>query len=191
MNYFNKIISSLFTFSISFITIIKFRLIILSFIAIYLLFFAIMSYVLYKSYLLALERVNDFVYSNMSKDISRLNWNYPISNYVENIPSINHINNVYNSLGITDYNDYIYNISKNSQVLHTILDKNSQLQSNTSSIVLADIVYQNSQLFADLSEEVLKRFIKLSLPLAISALLLGGTYLLENVNLVNLVTIGA
>jgi len=191
MNYFNKIISSLFTFSISFITIIKFRLIILSFIAIYLLFFAIMSYVLYKSYLLALERVNDFVYSNMSKDISRLNWNYPISNYVENIPSINHINNVYNSLGITDYNDYIYNISQNSQVLHTILDKNSQLQSNTSSIVLADIVYQNSQLFADLSEEVLKRFIKLSLPLAISALLLGGTYLLENVNLVNLVTIGA
>lgn len=127
----------------------------------------------------------------MSKDISRLNWNYPISNYVENIPSINHINNVYNSLGITDYNDYIYNISQNSQVLHTILDKNSQLQFNTSSIVLADIVYQNSQLFSDLSEEVLKRFFKLSLPLAISVLLLGGTYLLENVNLVNLVTIGA
>jgi hypothetical protein len=150
-----------------------------------------MSYFLYKSYLFALDSVNEFVYSNMSKDISRLNWNFPISNYVENIPSINHINNVYNSLGITDYNDYIYNISQNSQVLHTILDKNSQLQSNTSSIVLADIVYQNSQLFADLSEEVLKRFFKLSLPLAISVLLLGGTYLLENVNLVNVVAIGA
>jgi len=191
MNYFNKIISSLFTFSISFITIIKFRLIILSFIAIYLLFFAIMSYVLYKSYLLVLDRVNDFVYSNMSRYISRLNWNYPISNYVENIPSINNINNVYHRLGINDYNYYIYNISKNSQVLHTILDKNSQLQSNTSSIVLADIVYQNSQLFADLTEEVLKRFIKLSLPLVLSVFLLGGTYLFENVNLVNLVTIGS
>jgi len=127
----------------------------------------------------------------MSKDISRLNWNYPISNYVENIPSINHINNVYNSLGITDYNDYIYNISQNSQVLHTILNKNSQLQSNTSSIVLADIAYKNSQFFADFSEEVLKRFFKLSLPLAISVLLLSGTYLLENVNLVNVVAIGA
>jgi hypothetical protein len=47
INYFNKIISNIFStqFSISFITIIKFRFIILSFIAIYLLFFVIMSYI--------------------------------------------------------------------------------------------------------------------------------------------------
>jgi hypothetical protein len=136
----------------------------------------------------------------MSHDISRLNWNFPIYNYVEIIPTINHINNVYNSLGIIDYNDYIYNISQNSQVLHTILDKNSQLQSETSSIVLADIVYQKllihkrsriTQLFADLSEELLKRFVRLSLPLVLSAFLLGGTYLLENIDLVNSVTIGS
>lgn len=49
----------------------------------------------------------------MSHDISRLNWNFPISNYVERIPKINHINSIYNSLGIIDYNDYIYNIYKN------------------------------------------------------------------------------
>lgn len=143
-----------------------------------------MSYILYKSYLLALNKLNEFVYSNMSHDISRLNWNFPIYNYVENIPSINHINNVYNRLGILDYNDYIYNQSQNSQVLHYLLDKNSQLQSKTSSIVLADIIYQNSQLFADLSEEVLKRFFRLSLPLTISLLLLGGTYICENINLI-------
>ena len=86
----------------------------------------------------------------MSQDISRLNWNYPIYNYVEKIPSVNHITKVYNSLGLLNSNFYIYNISQNSQILHSLLDKNSQLQSKTSSIVLADIVYHKSQFFADL-----------------------------------------
>ncbi|SRR6266567_5455761 len=160
----------------SFISIFKFRLIILFFIFIYSIFLLIMIYILYKSYLLSLNKLNEFMYNNMSHDISRLNWNYPIYSYTENIPSINHINYVYHKLDILNYNDYIYNISHNSQVLHSLLDKNQELQSKTSSVVLADIIYQNSQLFVDLTEHYLKRLVKLSLPLMFAIGLLGSIW---------------
>lgn len=49
-------------------------------------------------------------------------------------------------------------------ILNTILTKNPDLQSKTSSVALADIIYQNAQLFADLGEQLLKKMVKLSLP---------------------------
>jgi len=68
----------------SFISILKFKLIILSFVFTYSIFLLIITYILYKSYLLSLNKLNEFMYSNMSHDVSRLNWNYPIYSYVEN-----------------------------------------------------------------------------------------------------------
>ena len=173
ISIFKKIISA------KVITIIKFRFIILCFMVIYSIFLLVGGYLLYQSFYLALNNLNDFVYNNMTESISNLNYNYPIDFIYNRVPSVSHINNVYNTLGIINYNDYIFRHSHNSQVLHSILNTNPQLQSNVSSIVLADIVYQNSQLFADIAEEFLKRYIRLSLPLIISMLLFGSTYALE------------
>lgn len=90
---------------------------------------------------------------------------------------------------IIDYNDYIYNISQNSQVLHSILDKNSNLQSSTSSIaiVLADIIYQNSQLFSDLGVELLRKVVKLSVPLIVAIALYGATLLVETTEILSII----
>lgn len=90
---------------------------------------------------------------------------------------------------IIDYNDYIYNISQNSQVLHSILDKNSNLQSSTSSIaiVLADIIYQNSQLFSDLGVELLRKVVKLSVPLIVGIALYGATLLVETTEILSII----
>lgn len=90
---------------------------------------------------------------------------------------------------IIDYNDYIYNISQNSQVLHSILDKNSNLQSSTSSIaiVLADIIYQNSQLFSDLGVELLRKVVKLSVPLIVAIVLYGATLLVETTEILSII----
>jgi hypothetical protein len=119
------------------------------------------------------------MYDNMSRDISRLNYYRPIHSYVEDIPSINHINMVYHKLGIIDYNDYIYGISPNTQVLHNILAHNPELQAKTSSIVLGDIVHQNAQLVGDLGEQLLKRLLRYSAPLFISTILLAGLCVAE------------
>lgn len=80
-----------------------------------------MAYILYKSYLLSLEKLNEFVYNNLCYDISKLNLNQTIHSYVETIPSVSYINYMYKRLDIVVYNDYIYNISANSQALHSIL----------------------------------------------------------------------
>jgi hypothetical protein len=106
----------------------------------YSIFLAIFGYFLYKAFLFNLDYLKDTFYGNMSHDISRLNYYRPIHSYVESIPTVQHISVVYHRLGIIDYNDYIYNISSNSQALHSILAQSPELQAKTSSIVLGDIV---------------------------------------------------
>lgn len=67
----------------TYLSILKFRIMILFFIFIYTIFFGILLYILYKSYLITLSKLNEFVYGSMAHEISRLNWKIPISNYVE------------------------------------------------------------------------------------------------------------
>lgn len=102
-----------------------------------------MYYILYKSFLFTLASLNEFVYENLSRDITQLNWNYPIHSYCNEIPTQYQITNIYNMLGIIDYNYYIYNISSNTKNLHIILNNKPDLQAKVSSIVLSDIINQN------------------------------------------------
>jgi hypothetical protein len=162
------------------------RLLIILFVIVYSFFFMICIYFLYKSHLNNLSNLNNFTYINMSKDISRLNLYHPIQTYLDIVPSKNHINYVYGKLGIINYNDYIYSMTSDTQTLQHILRNNSTLHQNTSSIVFADIISQHSQLFADLTEEFIKKVFKLSRPLVISVVLLGGFMLLEPNSLVTL-----
>ena len=61
---------------------------------------------------------------------------------------------------------------------------NPVFESQVSSVVLSDIVQQNTKLFADLAEEVVKRIFRLTIPLTVSSLLLGGLLFLEKSQLV-------
>jgi hypothetical protein len=83
-------------------------------------------------------------------------------------------------LGIIDYNDYIYGLSNDSQILHNILKYNQVSESKVTAIVLADIVQQHSHLLGELGLELLKRVVRLSLPLVTMTLLLGGVTIYEN-----------
>ena len=159
----------------------KFKMFILAFMFFYAIFLCIFGYFLYKSYLYLLECLKEYIYGNMSYDIYRLNYYHPIHTYVDRIPSVNYINLVYNKLGIIDYNDYIYGISSNTQVLHTVLAQNPDLQAKTSSIVLGDIIHQNAQLFGDLEEQLLKRLLRYSASLFVSLIVFTGLCVVENI----------
>lgn len=98
---------------------------------------------------------------------------------MESIPSRSHIDYVYGKMGIINYNDYIFCLNHDTQTLNTILSQNPTLQSKVSNIVLADIISQNSQLFADIGEELIKRVFRKILPLLLSSLLLGGFCIYE------------
>lgn len=116
----------------------------------------------------------------MSHDILRLNYNKPIHSYVEAIPNINQIAEVYSKLGINNYYDYIYGLSPNTQTMGYILLNNPDLQAKASTVVLADIIHQNAQLFGDLGEQLLKRLLRYSAPLFVSSILLVGVCVVEH-----------
>lgn len=79
--------------------------------------------------MLNLTSLENSIYNSMSHDISKLNWHYPIQVYTESIPTRNSINSIYGKLGIIDYNDYIYGLSNDSQILHNILKYNQVSES--------------------------------------------------------------
>lgn len=176
-----KSLTKLYNFFLNGITIVKLKLLILSFAFIYTLFLAFIGYVLYKSYLLTLDSLKEFIYLNMNQDISRLNYYHPTHSYIEHIPTVNQINLFYDRLGIIDYNDYIYNISSNTKILNTILENNSELHAKTTSVVLADIIHQNAQLIGDVGEQLMKRLLRYSLPLFISIVAFSGLYVVEQI----------
>lgn len=166
-----------FNFVSLYLTISKVRLILIVFLFCYILFFAGFVYLLWKSYLFNLNELTNFIYNNFYIDISKLNEKLPIYNYncYWAIPSVDHIARIYNILGIDTYHDYI-NLPAacvlNFESLKAILAPNPNLQSRTSSIVLADIVNQNAQLFGDIGEMFLKKLFKASIPLFTSIMLL-------------------
>lgn len=157
----------------------KFKILLISFMFIYSIFLIGSAYILYKSYHLTLNSLNDYVYQNMTKDIANLNWKTPIQLYTDSIPSRSYINYVYGKLGIINYNDYIFSLNHDTQTLKAILANNVNLQSNLSNICFADIINQHSQLFSDIGEELIKRVFKKVLPLIVASLLLGGVCLHE------------
>ena len=169
-------------------TIVKVKFIFIIFTLLYSIFLSISIYFIYKTYVLTISHLNDFVYNSMTKDISKLNFNHPIQYYMDNIPSMTKINYVYGKLGIINYTDYIYNISSDMQSLNLILKQNNYLESKTSNLILADIIHQHSQLFYDCGEEVLKRVFKLSIPLFVSIFILCGTLIIENSSIVSIIT---
>ena len=148
----------------------------------YAIFLFIFSYILYKTFLFNVESLKGAIYNNLVTDISRLNYYHPIHSYVEQIPTVEHISLIYNKLGIINYNDYIYGTSLDSQTLNTVLTKFPDLRDKATSVVMADIVNQNAQLFGDLAEQLMKRMLRTSAPLFVSVIVFAGIYIAENLN---------
>ena len=177
-------LKNVFYLASNFITLYKVKILILVFTVGYLFFFTISFYLLYKSYLLTLSSLNEFLYQNLSNDISKLNQFHPIQSYYNSIYSKQYIGMIYNKLGIIDYNDYIYAISNDSKNLTHLFNYNQTTHDKVSSIVFADIIQQHSQLIGDLGEQLMKRLLRLSLPLLASITLFTGFYLAETLNIV-------
>lgn len=88
-------------------------------------------------------------------------------------------------LGIIEYKDYVYNLSNSSQYLKSLFQYDPVFESKVSSAVLTDIIQQNTKVLVELSEEVVKRLFRLTLPLAVSTFILGGVLVVENSKLLS------
>lgn len=161
-------------------------MIVLGFTLVYSSFVIVSICFIFKAYQYKLHELNEFVINSMAADIKTLNFNHPIRFYENSIPSQTYISNIYGKLGIIDYKDYIYNISRNTQRLRELYEFNPVIESKVYTAVITDVVHQNVQLFADLSEEVVKRVFRLTIPLFLSALLLSGAIIIEHTNLLQI-----
>ena len=168
----------------------KFKILLVCFGLGYTVFFIFISYLLYKSYLLNIDGIKEFIYSNMYTDIAKLNSDYPIRHhdYHKTIPTPEQISQIYFQLHIPNYQEYIYNLSPTSESLHSILDSTNdkQIESKVSSMVFADIIHQNVSLFDDFAKHLLKRVIRYSAPLIISSVLLAAVCVVEHLNPVDI-----
>ena len=74
-----------------------------------------------------------------------------------------------------------FSINHDAQMLNQTFNYIPELQSKVSNVVVADIINQNGQLFAELGEEVIKQLLKRVLPIVLASILLGGVCILEGV----------
>ena len=74
-----------------------------------------------------------------------------------------------------------FSINHDAQMLNQTFNYIPELQSKVSNVVVAAIINQNGQLFAELGEEVIKQLLKRVLPIVLASILLGGVCILEGV----------
>ena len=170
----------------NFITLYRVKLIVFIFTIGYSIFFLFSFFIIYKGYLYALSELNQQLCVNLSHDISNLYKYHPIDEYQNGNYSKHYISMIYNNLGIINYNDYIFSTSKDSGYLNAILNHTKITHDKVSSIVLTDIVNENTQLFSELGEHLMKRMLRLSLPLLTSITLLSGIYLAETLKIISI-----
>jgi hypothetical protein len=180
----NLNLKNAFYFVTKFITLYRVKLIVFIFTIGYSIFFLISFLIIYKCYLYALSELNQQLCANLGQDISNLYKNHPIELYHKGNYSKHYISMIYNNLGIINYNDYIFSTSKDSGYLNIILSHSKMTHDKISSIVFTDIITENTHLFSELGEELMKRLLRLSLPLVTSVGLITGLYLAESLKII-------
>ena len=150
----------------------------------YSIFFLISFFIIYKCYLYALSELNQQLCINLSHDITNLYKYHPIEVYHKGNYSKHYISMIYNNLGIINYNDYIFSTSKDSGYLNIILNHSKLTHDKISSIVFTDIINENTHLFTELGEELMKRVLRISIPLVASITLLSGIYFAEKLSII-------
>lgn len=162
---------------------IVFKLIVLFCTFVYLTFFLIFTYVAYKAYLFSLQELSQLHSYQMANDIAKLIYDFPLlDNHIQQIPS-KAIDLIYKINGFNNYSEFIYPVNKEVEVLHQMLNYEPEIASRYSSMIIQDIINNNAREIAELSEQLIKRIVKYSLPLGALILTLIGINIIEPVAL--------
>lgn len=155
LNYFFNII----------ISYLNFKAIVLFCTISYLIFFTLFAYFSYKAYLFSLNQLCQMNSFNIVNDISNLIYNFPLlNNNIQQIPN-DAIQAIYNINGFHNYKEFIYPNNQNVELLHRMLNYDPDTASRYSSFIIQDIINNNSREIAELTEHLMKRLVKFSLPL--------------------------
>jgi hypothetical protein len=161
---------------------ILFKMIVLTCTMAYLIFFIIFAFLSYKSYLFALNELSTLHSINMVNDIAKLTDDFPIlNNYIQQMP-VENIKLVYNIHIIENYQEFIYPVNREVEILHSILNYEPKVASRFSSMIIQDIINTHSREVSDLTDSFLKRMINYSLPLSGMVILLGVLVKMDTVS---------
>jgi hypothetical protein len=115
----------------------------------------------------------------MANAIARLISEFPLLNeHNVQIPNQT-IDLIYKINGFNNYSEFISPINKDVEVHHQILNSNPEVASRYSTMILQDIINNNTREVAELSEQLIKRIVKYSLPLVVLILTLVGIHIIE------------
>jgi len=168
---------------IQFSNIITFKLIVVTCTLIYLIFFLFFIYFTYKSYLIYLQELTQMQSLKMSKDLAKLIYDFPLVNgHINQIPNET-IELIYKINGFNNYSEFIYPINKDVEMLHQLLNYEPEVASRYSSMIIQDIINNNAKEIAEISEQLIKRIVKYSIPLGVLSLTFIGIHIMEPIAL--------
>ena len=170
INIFYKFID-LFKYFLSFLNSInKIKLFLCIIFLIYGLFFVYLFSKLYSNYLLQLNEYEVKSLTSIINDSSILLKDH-IAPYKYNfIYSKQQINGIYNTLGIINYQDFIYLKSKDSQQLNLLCNNFPNLKNKLIDISMEDMFGSHMEVITDINRIFMKSVFKLSSPLIAIAL---------------------
>lgn len=146
----------------------KIKLMLLLFIVIYGIFFGYILVKLYINYNNDLKNIEYQSLTGIINDSSTL-LKDRVSPLIPNLSySKAHINNVYNTLGIINYQDFIYLKSKDTQQLALLCNKVPHLNNKLIDIAINDMFGSHLELVTDINRIFIKSLLKLSSPLIAS-----------------------
>lgn len=177
INIFYKFID-LFKYFLSFLNSInKIKLFLCIIFLIYGLFFVYLFSKLYSNYLLQLNEYEVKSLTSIINDSSILLKDH-IAPYKYNfIYSKQQINGIYNTLGIINYQDFIYLKSKDSQQLNLLCNNFPNLKNKLIDISMEDMFGSHMEVITDINRIFMKSIFKISSPLiaiALSIIIISG-----------------
>lgn len=177
LNIFNKFID-LFKYLLSFFNSInKIKIFLIIILVFYSLFFIYISIKLYNNYILEL---NNFEVKNLTaiiNDSSILLKDHMLPYRPKFIYSKEQINGIYNTLGIINYQDFIYLKSKDTQQLNLLCNNFPNLKNKLIDITFQDMFGSHMEVITDINRIFMKSVFKLSSPLiaiALSIIIISG-----------------
>ena len=177
LNIFNKFIF-LFKYLLSYFNSInKIKIFLCIIFLIYGLFFVYLFSKLYNNYLLQLNEYEVKSLTSIINDSSILLKDH-IAPYKYNFNySKQQINGIYNTLGIINYQDFIYLKSKDSQQLNLLCNNFPNLKNKLIDISMEDMFGSHMEVITDINRIFMKSIFKISFPLiaiALSIIIISG-----------------
>lgn len=180
-NFLKTVVNSttIFIFKSHIFGILTFKLIVLLCTFIYIVFFLILTFFSFKAYQLAVTQLAAEHAFHSHLDLVKLLNNFPLKEG-QWVPITNEsLKLLLDTNNIAHYSNLIYPVNNEVNALHQIIVNNPDTSSRFSSMVIQQLVENNSREFAELAEQLVKRLFKYSLPLRGLVLTMVGIHLLE------------